>query len=74
MGLLCGSSGEQCVLVYHVISIFHLFLAALIVGFVWYRKFSRSSTDDTRRDEVTAISYLIAAFLVILSISLWLLV
>lgn len=74
MGLLCGASGEQCVFVYHAISIFHLFLAVLIVGFVRFRKTSRSSVDDSSRDEITGISYLIAVFLLILSISLWLLV
>ena len=74
MGLLCGSSGDQCVHQYHAISIFHLFLAALIVGVARFQKFSRSGIDNSRRDEVSAISYLIAAFLLILSISLWLLV
>lgn len=74
MGLLCDSSGEQCVLVYHFISLFHLFLAAVLLFFARFRRAVLLKKGELARDEVSAILYLIAGFLVVMSISLWVLV
>lgn len=74
MGLLCDSSGEQCALVYHFISLFHLFLAAVILGLTRFRKSTLKRTGNSQRDDASVVLYLVAGFLLVMSVSLWLLV